>query len=119
MVNNDSGISNKLKYTYKASSPKITYMNPTQGARVGQENRDIYGTGFAQSYIGGYEDDDASGYVAEMDGVEALVRFADITNRKIALGQANDGKIGAGNRPSSPWRAASPCSTTAPPTPSP
>ncbi len=98
VVNNDSGISNKLKYTYKASSPKITYMNPTQGARVGQENRDIYGTGFAQSYIGGYGDDDASGYVAEMDGVEALVRFADITNRKIALGQANDGKIGGGEQ---------------------
>lgn len=101
VVNNDSGISNKLKYTYQASSPKITYMNPTQGARVGQENRDIYGSAFAQAYIPGYYGDGVgadSAYQAQMSKVEGLVRFAEITNRKIALGQPNDGKIGGGEQ---------------------
>lgn len=98
VVNNDSGISNKLKYTYKSSSPKITYMNPTQGARVGQENRDIYGTGLAQSNMAGYENDVDTAPVVKLDTVEGLIRFADITNRKIALGQPNDGKIGGGEQ---------------------
>lgn len=101
VVNNDTGISNKLKYTYKSSSPKVTYMNPTQGARIGQENRDIYGTGFAQSFIPGYygpADADLDSPKDQMSNVEALIRFADISNRKIALGQPNDGKIGGGEQ---------------------
>lgn len=101
VVNNDTGISNKLKYTYNSSSPKVTYMNPTQGARIGQENRDIYGTGFAQSFIPGYYgplDGDLLSPKSQMSNVEALIRFADISNRKIALGQPNDGKIGGGEQ---------------------
>ncbi len=98
VVNNDSGISNKLKYTYKSSNPQITYMNPTQGARVGQENRDIYGSGFAQNLVPGYANNNDAALVNPMARVEGLVRFADITNRKIALGQPNDGKIGGGQQ---------------------
>lgn len=95
VVNNDSGISNKLAYTYKSSSPKITYINPAQGARIGQETRDIFGSGFAQYLLPGYTADDDTDYAATMPGVEALVRFADITNRGTAIGTANDGRINA------------------------
>ncbi len=93
VVNNDSGISNKLKYTYKSSSPKINYISPDTGARIGQETRDLFGTGFAKFPLPGYTGDIVSGYADEMPGVDSLVRFADITNRGIAVGQENDGRI--------------------------
>lgn len=95
VVNNDSGVSNGLPYTFKSSNPVIRNINPNQGAKTGYQVRDFYGTGLAPSYVSGYENDDASSPVDIMSRVGALIRFGTITNRSIAIGQDNDGRINA------------------------
>lgn len=95
VMNNDSGVSNALAYTYEASSPKITFINPNQGARTGGEKREIVGSGFAESTFNAYQNDDATTIVNAGNKVEALVQFGSLTNTKINLGQANDGRINA------------------------
>jgi hypothetical protein len=95
VVNNDSGVSNGIVYTYKASNPIIKNINPNQGAKTGYQVRDIYGSGLAQSLVAGYMNNDATTPVDVMSRVRALVRFGAITNRTIAIGQANDGRINA------------------------
>lgn len=95
VMNNDSGVSNALPYTYEASSPRITFINPNQGARTGDERREIVGSGFAAKTFNAYQDDDATTIVNAGDKVEALVQFGVLSNTKIALGQPNDGRINA------------------------
>jgi len=95
VMNNDSGVSNALSYTYDASSPKITFINPNQGARTGGEKREIIGSGFAESTLSAYQNDNATEIVSAGNKVEAMVQFGALTNSKVALGQPNDGRINA------------------------
>lgn len=95
VMNNDAGVSNSVNYTFNASLPKINYINPAQGARVGGEQREVIGSGFAKDSFKAYQDDDATSIVDVSDKVQSLLRFGAITNHDIAIGQANDGRINA------------------------
>lgn len=95
VMNNDSGVSNGLPYTFESSSPKITYINPNQGARIGGEKRELIGSGFAGATFNAYQNDIATTIVDAGSKVEALVRFGDLTNTKVTIGQPNDGRINA------------------------
>lgn len=95
VMNNDAGVSNVVNYTYESSNPKITYINPNQGARTGGELRELVGSGFANSTFKAYQDDDATTIVDAGSQVEMLVRFGNLTNETISVGQANDGRINA------------------------
>jgi len=94
VVNNDSGVSNKRTYTYEASTPKITNINPSFGKRQGQEFRDVYGSGFFLGQYNGYKDDDDS-VIATLDNLDSSIRFDDNTNRDIARGEPSSGLINA------------------------
>lgn len=94
VVNNDSGVSNKITYTYEASSPKITSISPNHGKKQGQELRDFYGSDFYQGVYNGYKDNVDNAIVA-LDDLDSAIRFADITNREIVRGEPNSGLINA------------------------
>lgn len=94
IVNNDSGVSNKLNYTYSASKPKITEINPDHGKKSGMELRDVYGTDLFQGSSHGYADD-IDDAIVYLDDLQATLRFSDITNRDIARGDLYSGLINA------------------------
>ncbi len=75
VVNNDYGISNKIKFTYKSSTPKITSVIPSVGKKQGQEIVEILGSGFVESSIDVYH---AADTITNQD--MTLVRFGDISN---------------------------------------
>jgi len=92
VVNNDSGVSNKFDYTFEASGPRITSINPDHGKKLGQELRDFYGSEFYKGLYQGYKDDDDS-VIGDLDDLESSIRFSDITNRDITNGEVNSGQI--------------------------
>lgn len=94
VVNNDSGVSNKVIYTFEASSPKITNINPPYGKRQGLEFRDFYGTDLFQGIYNGYKDN-VDNAIGTLVGLEASIRFSDITNRDIERSLPNSGLINA------------------------
>lgn len=49
VVNNDSGISNKVKYTYMSTNPVITRIVPAEGKKQGGDRVEIFGAGFVES----------------------------------------------------------------------
>ncbi|ABW20135.1 IPT/TIG domain-containing protein [Alkaliphilus oremlandii] len=51
LVNNDYGTSNKVQFTYEASSPKITKISPSVGKKQGNDKVEITGEGFYESKI--------------------------------------------------------------------
>jgi hypothetical protein len=79
VINNDSGVSNKVTYTYASSSPSISSITPGFGKRSGGEPKDLYGSKFYQSQIYGFIDNDET-QIQLIDNVEALVRFGEIDN---------------------------------------
>ena len=94
VVNNDSGVSNKVPYTYSASSPRITQINPSFGKKQGMELRDVYGSEFYRGVFYGYQDDNPSAIV-QLDDLDASIRFSDINNLDIPRGEVNSGLINA------------------------
>lgn len=92
VINNDSGVSNKIKYTYKASTPTITKISPNFGRKQGQEPKDIYGSNLYRSILYGYTDNDAVN-IKLLSDVNALVRFGEIDNRDIDRVMPNSGLI--------------------------
>ncbi|OJV62970.1 MAG: hypothetical protein BGO41_09705 [Clostridiales bacterium 38-18] len=92
VINNDSGVSNKVKYTYNATTPVINSIVPNFGRRQGQEPKDIYGSKLYRSLAYGYKDDDAT-QIQLLSDVQALVRFGTIDNRSIDRNSANSGLI--------------------------
>jgi len=92
VINNDSGVSNKVDYTYASTSPNLTRVTPNFGKRSGQEPKDIYGTKLYSSLIYGYIDNDETA-VGLIEDVEALVRFGDIDNLEIDRTSTNSGLI--------------------------
>lgn len=75
VINNDCGVSNKKEFIYKVSSPKITAVMPSVGKKQGNENIEIYGSGFAATEI---ELLQPGGEV--LDEEMPLVRFGSISN---------------------------------------
>lgn len=112
VINNDSGISNKVKYTYDSSAPKISNIIPAIGAKTGQETKDLYGESLYKSVIRGYFnhletsppiandaitiDNSEINTIRDIPDVGAIVRFANIDNRKIDRNQPNSGLINNG-----------------------
>ena len=92
VINNDSGVSNKVKYTYTATTPNMTSIVPNFGRRQGQEPKDIYGSKLYKSVVFGYGADDPLSIV-QLDNLGALVRFGSIDNRSIDRIAPNSGLI--------------------------
>lgn len=95
LVNNDSGITNKFTYTYESSTPKLTSIIPNIGRKMGQELKEIYGSGLYRSTLKGYYDLTDTAPVT-LPNVQAKVRFADIDNREIDRNLPNSGLINNG-----------------------
>lgn len=95
VVNNDQGVSNVVTYTYTSSSPTITEISPNKGDRRGQEFKDIYGTDFYRSEMKGYANN-VDNAIAILDNLDANVRFGNVDNLEIGVGELNDGLINSG-----------------------
>ncbi|MBB6215593.1 hypothetical protein HNQ80_001682 [Anaerosolibacter carboniphilus] len=91
VVNNDAGISNKLKFTYKSSNPKINKIVPAEGKKQGNDRIEITGSGFVQSDLKVYRLENGS--IALNDETMQLVRFGSITNKNIERNKENSGLI--------------------------
>jgi hypothetical protein len=88
VVNNDSGVSNKLKYTYEGSNPSIKSIVPAQGKKQGRDRIEIMGQNFQQSSVQIYGRKQKDSLV--------LVNFGEITNKNIPREAENSGLINAG-----------------------
>ncbi len=95
LINNDAGTSNSIDYEYKASSPKIDKLSPNKGARFGGEQVEVTGEGFMTGVYKAYQNDDDTKIVSLEKRMQALLKFGDISNVNIAIGQDNDGRINA------------------------
>lgn len=85
LVNNDFGVSNKVKFTYEATNPRINSIIPAVGKKQGGDKIELNGVDFAQSELQIYiEGTDASG-TQNIETVEMpLVHFGDIKDRRIS-----------------------------------
>lgn len=91
VVNNDYGVSNKMKYTYKSSSPKINSITPSVGRKQGKDKVEILGSGFALSSIKVY-----SNSTTLTDVKQPLIKFGDITNKDLPRTDSNSGLVNGG-----------------------
>lgn len=88
VVNNDSGISNKVKYTYMSTNPVITRIVPPEGKKQGGDRVEFFGTGFVESesrILG------SDGQIKTLPMVQ--VRFGNVTNLDIPREEENSGRI--------------------------
>lgn len=90
LVNNDTGISNTMRYTFEGSNPKITRIIPNEGPKQGRQYAEIFGSGFANSTVPVWQ----NGRVNTIS--MPLVRFGNIDNRSIPRDQPNAGRIDNG-----------------------
>lgn len=95
VVNNDSGITNRMPYTYEASNPKINSLIPNIGRKMGQELKEIYGSDLFRSTIKGYYNTTDLVPVT-LPNVASKVRFGDIDNRKLDRNAPNSGLVNNG-----------------------
>lgn len=95
VINNDSGVSNKYKYSYKATAPVIRQLIPDIGARGGSEPKEIFGEKLFGSTFYGYVDaaNTVVAPVERISGVDAVVRFGSIDNTKVPRIEQNSGLI--------------------------
>lgn len=95
VINNDSGVSNKVTYTYKATTPVIDQVIPNIGRRGGQEPKELFGSKMYRSIIRGYVDNqhDLVTPIQIISDVEAIVRFGEIDNTKVPRTEPNSGLI--------------------------
>ncbi|WZL73571.1 IPT/TIG domain-containing protein [Clostridiaceae bacterium 35-E11] len=91
VTNNDSGISNKVIYTYQSSAPQITNISPTGGKKQGRDRVEIHGKDFFPSDVTIVYKDGDNYKTKEVS--QTLVRFDQITNQFIARDQENSGRI--------------------------
>ncbi|BEP27759.1 IPT/TIG domain-containing protein [Helicovermis profundi] len=92
VVNNDLGITNKIKYKYTASKPQIVSIVPNKGKKSGQEKKEIYGGSLYKAVINGYYNDNDTAIVAIPD-VETISRFGKIGNDDYEVSDINYGQI--------------------------
>ena len=90
VVNNDSGVSNRLPFTYEGSNPKIERIVPGEGRKQGREKVEVYGSGFRESDIQVWN----NGSLAPVR--MPLVRFGAVSNRDIPRDEENSGRIDNG-----------------------
>ncbi len=95
VINNDSGLSNKVNFTYNSSDPTITSVIPNEGRKQGRDKVEIKGSNFQRSYIKVYNYD-SNGNVIEENKSTVLVNFGKITNRHIPRTEENSGLINNG-----------------------
>ncbi|HHW61333.1 MAG TPA: hypothetical protein GX404_05460 [Syntrophomonadaceae bacterium] len=91
VVNNDAGISNKVKFTYKSSSPQIKSVIPAVGKKEGGEPVSIHGTGFEEDRI----------MILGPDGriekrAMPMVRLGQLSNRDLPREHENSGLVKSG-----------------------
>lgn len=89
LVNNDSGVSNKVSLTYEGSNPSIKSIVPGEGNKRGGEKVEINGNNFFNSKMDIYRDSDE----IDEDIKMPAVKFADISNKDISIEQENSGQI--------------------------
>ncbi len=88
IVNNDAGTSNKVKFTYEGSNPKINTIVPNTGKKQGGEKIDILGVNFKPVNINVYNQN------GQLDNINTyLVRFGQISNRNLPIDNDNYGQI--------------------------
>lgn len=92
VVNNDLGITNKISYSYKSSTPKLTTITPNKGKKSGQERKELYGSNLYGAQIKGYYNDNATAIV-DITDVQSIVRFGNIDNLDSVLGDEDYGQI--------------------------
>ena len=91
VVNNDAGISNRVKFTYEGSNPKINKIIPSEGKKQGGDKVEVNGQGFLQSDVKKYR---RTGVAFETIPVKlTLVRLGNIFNKDIPREQPNSGRI--------------------------
>lgn len=95
VVNNDSGLTNKVTYTYKASKPTISSIIPNIGRKMGQELKELYGADLYRSSLKGYYETTDTVPVT-LPNIQGKVKFGEITNEKIDRNQPNSGLINNG-----------------------
>ncbi len=100
VLNLDGGVSNKDKtYNYIESKPTIKNITPPLGRTQGGEWVDISGSQFAPDTITMLEKHGDTTVVVNKpaDGFTSRVRFGNLTNEHIPIGQPNSGWISGGN----------------------
>ncbi|MFZ5968841.1 MAG: IPT/TIG domain-containing protein [Bacillota bacterium] len=95
VVNNDSGISNMVKYTYENSNPAIDKIVPPEGKKQGKDRVEVFGSGFATSDVNVYSRDTLGNYLTNTKE-HTLVRFGYITNKDTPRELENSGRIDNG-----------------------
>lgn len=95
VVNNDSGITNKVVYTYEASAPKLNSIIPNIGKKSGQELKELYGSDLYRMTLRGYLNEPAP-TIQNLSQVQAMVRFGEVDNTKIQRNEPNSGLINNG-----------------------
>jgi len=95
VVNNDSGISNKVKFNYDSTNPVINTIIPDEGRKQGKDRVEIKGENFKKSYIKVYQHD-STGNVTQENLSMVLVNFGRITNKEIPRDEENSGLINNG-----------------------
>lgn len=94
VANNDSGISNRLKYSYVSSKPTITSVSPNIGDKKGGTDVEIAGTDFQQGPINIMTDQVAPSGLNLIDlQTMPLVKTGEVSNRSLAATDSNSGRI--------------------------
>ncbi|MDF2545608.1 MAG: cell surface receptor protein [Anaerosolibacter sp.] len=91
VVNNDAGISNRVKYSYEGSNPKIDKIIPSEGKKQGGDKVEVNGQGFIQSDIKKYRKNGTTYDTVSVK--QTLVRLGNIYNKDIPREQLNSGRI--------------------------
>jgi len=103
VVNNDFGISNRVRYTYESTNPVVTSIVPNVGRKQGNDKIEINGRGFERSRLEIYNNlTDADGNTLYDIRNMALIRFGDtknplLSNREIKPEDENGGRIIGGS----------------------
>lgn len=92
IVNNDSGISNSVAFTYDSSNPVIDTVIPDEGKKQGDDEIEINGNNFVRSYIKVYQQDSVGSLILKNLST-VLVNFGRITNTDIERDEENSGLI--------------------------
>lgn len=104
VINNDSGVSNKVKYTYESTKPVIHQLLPSFGKRGGNEPKEIFGKQlYPAKPVYGYVTDNgtsligasggAYGALERIEDLNVIVRFGEIDNTKIPRIEENSGLV--------------------------
>lgn len=88
LLNNDGGISGKQPYTYEAGVLAITSVVPDQGKKEGGDKVELHGTGFENTTIEIYKDDNSIS-----TKTMPVIRLGNKTNRNLVRDHENSGLI--------------------------